>query len=992
MNLNEIKQYTHKVKKIQITNQNRTSLYRYVVIKIKISSNDDEIVRFSVLPNDNYIEHQHYVIYNEQGVEMGDNYYCYIPNNLNSITTLYAHFFPSDLYSYDDEVYDLVSSYNLEELFTDDKITAKRYEHHFNESGELIVQSIDPTSINNKHDPNYKNYTYTGNNNSTQQGQFPLSSKYRIHQNWQVPKLTDDNPKWDEKDDELSWEARIPFEKLTTPINVSLNYEYLPTSREYHQHYFGFEPEEPQNKTIYAFEGTNINKINKKFGSDNNYRLIHKGNPFDDTYSMKLIHDNTIPINLLDNMSMQQCIWRKNTCKNYYIYTPLDSINYCSKIIELREGHCYTLKYYIYIPEKTSLENAYISVETSDKTYKVNDAFLQKDKKMRNQWIYHEVFFTASETNIIKIVGPQKTQTDIDNSVFFTNITLEKMDEHSPVLHYGDTGVRITEESESQFKPISDYVTYQDSNTINYEDYKSDVKWQNNNTVLPTPYSQVYIFCKNETYIYYDEYTMELWYIRPKYSTEITQNITYNNDEMTVELNNNDVNIIQSYYNPNTMDLCSSYGERLEGVYGPDNHFTFYFTDPNGLPINEGTVEIGIFLQKDTYSKTSDAKVPITYKPISVKNGIVTVKNIDLSNLPQNSFTPDTPNRYYIRLKYTNDCIDAKYDKQKPVFKVLYVEKEFVRINIVQINDDFLNVDTNIVTGISRNSQDRCNLEYYSYSIDEVRAKTVPALTRLYLDHCTLKANSSVYNDNDMNNFISDISFNKKNGLLYVSKFSKHMEDYYITSMKQFPLRIRVRMTDQHNKTKEGGYCELSINDKFHQSTLVDDDGWADFYLTEQDLRQGRQTIKIEYYRKYYFALTFIYFDIVVNEFAALNDRVPINVKWVDFETGITQPIQNGEEYLVGADDCALNVITTGDYKEFHLKVYRDEDIIIDKNIFNYLNQPLTFVHATLNEWQKNDSYNFKIITSNLIDDNNNIIQNIWKDNEYTFTIRKKSS
>ena len=91
MDLDQIKQYSHKIKTIQVTNKNKHSLYDNVLVKINISSEDDEIIRFSLNPNDNFIDHQ----------QINNDYYCYIPNNLNSKTTLYAHFFPTDLYQYE---------------------------------------------------------------------------------------------------------------------------------------------------------------------------------------------------------------------------------------------------------------------------------------------------------------------------------------------------------------------------------------------------------------------------------------------------------------------------------------------------------------------------------------------------------------------------------------------------------------------------------------------------------------------------------------------------------------------------------------------------------------------------------------------------------------------------------------------------------------------------------------------------------------------------
>ena len=116
------------------------------------------------------------------------------------------------------------------------------------------------------------------------------------------------------------------------PINVFLNYNYLPTTTEYHQHYFGFEgkhyqdnnPSKPHltlNSDLNIFEGTNINTINN-FGNNNNYRIINVGNPFDDTYSMFVDHEHIIQLDL-NNAIYTNCQLKYNKCEKYWTYTPL---------------------------------------------------------------------------------------------------------------------------------------------------------------------------------------------------------------------------------------------------------------------------------------------------------------------------------------------------------------------------------------------------------------------------------------------------------------------------------------------------------------------------------------------------------------------------------------------------------------------------------------------------------------------------------------------
>ena len=58
MDLAQIKEFNHKIKKINITNKNTDSIYDEVIVKIALDVPDDETVRFSLEYNDKYIHHQ----------------------------------------------------------------------------------------------------------------------------------------------------------------------------------------------------------------------------------------------------------------------------------------------------------------------------------------------------------------------------------------------------------------------------------------------------------------------------------------------------------------------------------------------------------------------------------------------------------------------------------------------------------------------------------------------------------------------------------------------------------------------------------------------------------------------------------------------------------------------------------------------------------------------------------------------------------------------
>ena len=59
MELDEIMQYSHKIKKIYIKNDNKASEFNSVIIKININDKkDNEIIRFSVQEYSEWLNHQ----------------------------------------------------------------------------------------------------------------------------------------------------------------------------------------------------------------------------------------------------------------------------------------------------------------------------------------------------------------------------------------------------------------------------------------------------------------------------------------------------------------------------------------------------------------------------------------------------------------------------------------------------------------------------------------------------------------------------------------------------------------------------------------------------------------------------------------------------------------------------------------------------------------------------------------------------------------------
>ena len=297
MDINEIRQYPHKITKINITNSNDTNKSDYDTAMFKITindKNDNEIIVFStdtelmnVIPskknqNDYYIS-----IANKQGVSV-----------------IYAHYLMADLYDYeeDESDNDIFFSYDLKDL---NKVIKQNIDYHMNESDKPKIASLIQTANNEdgqeEKDPNYKHYLE---NDSEQKGpnrkepHFPLSSRYNNngHRKLFAPTInqtpdahwvtTNTNYK-----DLPVWEARIPREDLkivkqdtdeVNPINVYLNYQYLPTSTKYHEHFFGFEDmPTTQCRNINVLDGDDLDIVNEDFGEKGTYRLINIHNKKD---------------------------------------------------------------------------------------------------------------------------------------------------------------------------------------------------------------------------------------------------------------------------------------------------------------------------------------------------------------------------------------------------------------------------------------------------------------------------------------------------------------------------------------------------------------------------------------------------------------------------------------------------------------------------------------------------------------------------------------
>ena len=998
MDLQTIKQYSHRIDKILITNENLHSLYSEVIFKVNLDDKyieDDEIVRFSLDPNDNFVQHQRF----------DNDYYFRVPNILKknpddeSIMYVYAHYFPSDLYDYDEDA-QIFSIYDFRELQEEDpkdhyygesyevQMDKEKYEWHVDEEGRLVVQSLLQNSVNKYNDPNYKNYIKDNGSgiNMTEKGMFPLSSKYRTKQNWVAPNLQNEYSIWNEEelndDEHPFWEARIHRKGLSPlitnglenqdydafPLNVYLNYEYLPTTREYHQHYYGFEPAESECKTINVFEGTSVNTLDDKFGSKNNYRLINRGNPYSDKRSMHVSHGYEIPLSFT-NFTYHNTDERmkKNSCYDFWIYEPQNGVScgedFCSQRVELTEGDYYTLRFYIYIPSYTYLnpncENCYVTVtanpddkftyweDTNDDmiqydtttlteevdhsaTYKINQAFLDKDKVARDQWIFHEIPFKAGQTNDIKIFGPQVKPNENDNPVFFTGMSLFKMEEYSPTLKYTNTGLYVVEKDQYAFKPSSEEIC--DPAPI----VPDDKRWTQSENTLPRPYNQVYMVLDHDTYIEYDPKTSNLYFVHNETERlQIEHRVTDEIDEIAIIYNSDNCDLYDTkcWYNDDITDdtddnqrdtnLYASYKDYLTLVRGTNNKINIKVQDIMGNPIDTGSVHATILPVINKETSGGATLKDLGTKPVI--NGGTNWYGIDLTNLEHSNNITDMGEKYYLRLEYNNPCHDQPYIDFKP----FYVVDEQVDM-IIEVNDKrYIDNQGDLATQGS---------------------KMIPGQS------CWI-----------------------------------HEELNEAGEIINFPIKVEAYIEDQLHQEKTGGYCELSINDVVVQITMVDLDGKADFYLDFEDIHINCQTLKIEYYREYYDSIVFKYFNLCIDPNIDIRPAIPIEIKLLT--NGVLSTVY--ERCVIDQDDVFLCSVSSNHHNEFGLKIEEKVDdgewtTFLHKNV-NNPNTSYDFLDAPYDPNEPRKEIMYRITTGNRIDVNGNEIENKYRPYSRTFKVIREN-
>lgn len=691
MELDEIKNYPHKILKIIIDNQNssKDSYYEFARFKITIPKLDNEIIIFS------YDKELSTTI---SRTKYDDDYFLEIPN-VEGKTTIYAHFLISDLYdnTEEDENDGSFVSYDLTKL--KDISTSKHYKISDDEHPRIysILEGSNTGTEELPKDPNYKHYNTDQNNGKNIKGRFPIYSQYSTNNKELVaPNISQDPDAMFTKNNDYvnySWDVHIHREDIgdiipkdtnedTYPINVYLNYEYLPSTTEYHQHFYGFEAHNnTECRDINVFEGDNLETINSNFFGDDNkqytYRLINVGDKTDHSNAMYVNHSNIKEINITDpDIINNSCEWEKNECDGYYIYTASNDNENRGLYypIELKADTSYTLKYYVYIPVSANGggTDCYIDVQSIDESNKnaiitigtLSDKFKAQDANLTNQWIYHEVpFRTTRKHNRLYIKGHTNTEQDI----YFANIQIEEFVKYSPTIKYTNEGVFVIEEGEYIRKPNKDYEkTYSNDNCDSVSTDNSNPKIADI-TEPNAPYNDIFVNFSDTFDVEYNDKSKLLYcYPAEGYDIEYEDGILYltHTDEIDEDK--------YSFEYKDNGDLIFNYVINKVFTYGTANSFTLQVSNEHNENIsNRGYVECAITTDTNENADIKTQTVKYLGRRYADDNGDIKYTRLDFTKLSGDK-------EYFLRIDYYHPC----YKKVKHIFKKAFFEEESLRMDI----------------------------------------------------------------------------------------------------------------------------------------------------------------------------------------------------------------------------------------------------------------------------------------------------------------------
>ena len=528
MNITEVKQYNHKIGIIEITNNNSHSLYNYLITKITLKDVPSyNTIRFSYEPNSQFIPHQ----------QIDHDFFMQIPNQLNSTPLyIYVHYFLKELYEYEDDtiVHALTD-------FSKMNITSNHYKSTITDKNTL---KVDYLLDNISRNPNWKNVVQTdsvsGAGVATEKGHYPLDSKYRITDfrffNEPVQKTEADSKTYYEwpntiTDTTAQWKAVINSDKISSyitdkdqPLNMYMEYKFLPSSSEYHEHYIGLKSSTPALSDPIVSNTDNIKLVNEGLG-ESTYRVARYGDPMNNEASMLLKKDNSVnflfnPIPVNDG-----CKITKDVCGDYFKFLYNGTNNGISnQTIKLDTNSSYTLTYFIYIPFIiTSDNNYYIEIDGN----KVEDKFLNMDKILYRTWNYHEINFTPKSEDV-DIITHLCYDDNQDLPIYIYNVQITKDSVYSPLIKYNKANVLVQEDNKFAYKPYSTDIT-----KVSYPYGDNQYKVQDSN-LSKIPVIDVYAlpdmsYIMNDTDIYLGYYSNTI--------TEVgaSGNLYYNKKEKRFE-------------------------------------------------------------------------------------------------------------------------------------------------------------------------------------------------------------------------------------------------------------------------------------------------------------------------------------------------------------------------------------------------------------------------------------------------------------------------
>lgn len=681
--------------------------------------------------------------------------------------------------------------------------------------------------------------------------------------------------------------------------------------------------------------------------------------------------------------------------------------------------------------EELAADSCYVTIKSNTTNNKniigqLNKEFRKQDKHLRHQWIYHEIpFYTEEADNRIVIKGPQHSIKDIyiynnktgeykfveefseddknspdielydcrNDMIHFYSMQIAEMVEYSPTLKYSKTGMYITEEDQYAKKPLKDRAN-QSCNTFSNDDI---TEWVKSTEDIPIPLNDIFIFFDGDFEILYNELTSEIRYTAghedfkfKDYNRAFDTILAWeeNSDKIRLQYEELLKATSEQYkqWNENSTFIVDAGGSQTDrtddenpykthqgkwSLYrettktftnGINNGFTIQLQDGYGNAITSGTVEAAIFEDyKDEKADCSAAKKCLGVREPDI-NGKIEYDKLNFKSFkPSGKYIEQVPrvdaNGELVKDSDGNQLYDEEVRQHEYWLRIKYENPCYNKTIIQWKKLNFIQEHPNMIVYANTCTNDVCK-SYYDSIINANNQ-----------DHkCCIYCSSSYYNiatDEYQNNLAY---YGSDNPITLPGP-----QIYHVDHIDKLPLRLDVSIKthpvsdNQDGNIIDEGYCELSINDTVVQSTYVDSNGVADFYLDADDLDKGEQIIKIEYFTKYNEAINYCYFKISCD--GEYDERPAVPILLHAFNNGVLQSMTetNNTYTIKGVDDVLLVDIDTGENQPFTIQIEKEnndgEYVITDKlNVYNHTDDYI------LIENPDNDKINRYRITTGSLD------------------------